>query len=71
MEDTSMKSRMSVMLNTSKESAQALEKMDEEVNYLSSSTRSDRRLIASVDFASCPIFKQLPSETNFPAILCR
>jgi hypothetical protein len=32
MEDTSMKSRMSVMLNASKESTQALEKMDEEVN---------------------------------------
>lgn len=37
MEDTSIKSRMSVIVNTSKESAQALEKMDEEVSRLAQS----------------------------------
>ena len=55
MEDAFMKSRMSVMINASKESAHALEKMDEEVNFLSYSIRSLSRLIASEDFTAGPI----------------
>jgi len=47
MEDASMKSRMSVMVNANKDSAQALDKMDEEVDFLPS-IPSDRQLIIRV-----------------------
>jgi hypothetical protein len=70
MEDLSIKSRMSVMINTNKESAQALEKMDEEVSIHLSSTYTDRRLIMSEDLTSGTIFEQLSSETDFFANIC-
>lgn len=69
-EDVSMKSRMSVMISASKDSALALEKMDEEVNFFSSTT-SVGRLITPEDLTPGPIFKQLPSKKNLPAIFCR
>lgn len=67
-EDTALKNRMAVTVNTSKESAQTLLKIDEEVLYKYFHTRSLLNGFFT-DRPTSSIFTQFAYEAHFPRIL--
>jgi hypothetical protein len=71
-EDVAMKTRMTTMVQASKESAQELTKLDEDVSNTPSLILLRRVSIdMSVDRITCTIAAQLTSQTYIPSILRR
>ena len=71
MEDSALKNRMAVTVNTSKESAQALLKLDEEVGLLVMDEITLLTfLVYEPDRPSSAVTPQFAHETNIPRFFC-